>query len=93
MGAEQRIAAEAVTLRDEVLQSFIQAAKTPLVGSSPSKVGEHMSTSAKILDVLSSYRLGSGAQSGAHADEGCLKLLAVIYGHVKVRWHMALPLG
>lgn len=85
MGAEQTIAAEAVTLRDEVLQTFIQAAKTPLTGKSPSKVGEHMSTSAKILDVLSSYRLGSGGQSGTHADEGCLKLLAVIYGHVKVR--------
>lgn len=85
MGAEQTIAAEAVTLRDEVLQSFIQAAKTPRMGSSSSKVGEHMSTSAKILDVLSSYRLGSGGQNGAQADEGCLKLLAVIYGHVKVR--------
>lgn len=84
MGAEQRIADEAVTLRDEVLQSFIMAAKSPSVGTHPSRVAEHMATSAKILDVLSTYRLSPGSQTGTHADEGCLKLLAVIYGHVKV---------
>lgn len=91
MGAEQTVAAEAVTLRDEMLQSFIQAGKSPL-SNAPSKMYELMSTSAKILDVLCSYRMGSGEKTGSRADEGCLKLLAIIYGHVKVRsWLAFLP--
>lgn len=86
MGAEQRITAEAATLRDEVVQSFIEAAKTPVAVASP-VLGDVMSTSAKILEVLSSYRLGATGRNGTHADEGSLKLLAIIYGHVKVSDH------
>lgn len=88
MGAEQILSAKAVTSRDELLQSFIvQSAKTPLegdVGSSqtPRIFTEIMSTSAKILDVLCSYRMDSGAKE-SRADEGCLKHLAIIYAHVK----------
>lgn len=84
MGAEKTVTAEAVTLRGELLQSFIQAGKSPLANA-PSKMCELMSTSAKILDVLCSYRMGSGEKTGSRADEGCLKFLAIIYGHVKVR--------
>lgn len=83
MGAEQVLSANAVTSRDELLQSFIQGAKSPQGnGQNPIKFSENMSTSAKILDVLCSYRMDSQAKE-SRADEGCLKHLAIIYSHVK----------
>ncbi|KAF3761231.1 Clavaminate synthase-like protein [Cryphonectria parasitica EP155] len=42
-----------------------------------------MTTSYKILDVLCSYRMGLGGQCGTRADEGYLRFLALVYGHVK----------
>lgn len=82
MGAEQTLSHKAVTSHDELLQPFMQAAKTP-VGEVPVKFNEIMNISTKILDVLSSYRLNSTAKE-SRADEGYLKHLAIIYSHVKV---------
>lgn len=83
MGAEHTLSDTAVTSRDELLQSFAQAAKSPL-SEGPLRFNETMRTSAKILDVLCSYRMKSGAKA-SREDEGCLKHLAIIYSHVKVR--------
>lgn len=85
MGAEHTLPDQAVTTRDELVKSVIMAPKSPLGEGSPHahKFSEYMNTSAKILDVLCSYRMDSAAKE-SRADEGCLKHLAIIYSHVKV---------
>lgn len=85
MGAEKIISAEPVVLNGEKLQSVVQAAnRSPPGDNSSTQFGELMSTSSNILDVLCRYRMNS-REPGSRADEGCLKILAVIYSHVKVR--------
>lgn len=86
MGAEQTLPDQAATSRDELIQSFVMAPKSPLGEGSPHahKFTEFMATSAKILDVLCSYRMDDAGAKESRADEGCLKHLAIIYSHVKV---------
>lgn len=89
MGAEQTLSPKAATSRDELVQSFAQAAKSP-VEAAFSSSSELMHTSTQILDVLCRYRMHAGAKE-SRADEGCLKHLAVIYAHVKVCPYPTLP--
>lgn len=86
MGKEHTLSAKAVTSRDELIQSFIQTKpgspfSSPLASPGLTNFTETMSTSAKILDVLCSYRMQTAKES--REDEGCLKHLAIIYSHVK----------